>query len=66
MVKICVMMNSKNYAEKLGKMNTLIYLSTDLRKRINGEIVFVTKTKTSTLNAPLKQNLLNKQNIKYI
>ena len=65
MVEICVMMNLKNYAQKVGKMNKLTYSSINPKRRINGNFVFVTKTKTPILNAPLKQHLPNKQNVNY-
>ena len=42
---IWVMINSKTFAEKPGKMNVYIYLSIDLNGRIKQDFVYVLKAK---------------------
>ena len=52
---ICVLMKLNKYAEKHGKMNIFIFVLIDLKREIKEDIVFVMKTRTHTLEVPLKQ-----------
>ena len=55
MVMIFVVMNLKEYSETLKKLNINIYISIDLKRRIEEDTVLEKKIKTSTLNVHMKQ-----------
>ena len=55
-VMIWFMLNTKNYAEKLGKMNIFVNVPIHVKRRIREDIVFVMKAKRLLLNAPPKQH----------
>ena len=53
------MMISNNYAETPRKKNRVVYVLINLKREIKEDTVLVMKTKTPTLNAPLRQNVFH-------
>ena len=49
-VMICVVMNSNDYAGNPGKKFLIIFILINLERKIKEHMVFVMKTKTTTLN----------------
>ena len=50
---------NNNFVEKHGKKNINIFVLIELKRENKEDIVFVTKGKTPTYNAPLKRNLFD-------